>query len=193
MQGTPPFLNSSYFYEKLYQILTGGGSLSDLYRKLLAFLAAIFPFSLLLSLLFLIGIIYCSIRLGQLRKEEEEAHEEGHGAEHETLHEPVKNERWRTIVSHIDSENQSDWRLAILECDVVLEEMLSKMGYHGETVSDKLKTVERGDFSTIDQAWEGHRVRNAIAHEGSSFDLSHKEARRVVGLYEAVFREFRYV
>jgi ribosomal protein L14E/L6E/L27E len=71
--------------------------------------------------------------------------------------------------------------------------MLTKMNYHGETISDKLKAVEKSDFLTIDKAWEAHRVRNEIAHGGSNFEITEREAHRVVVLYEEVFKEFHYI
>jgi hypothetical protein len=62
----------------------------------------------------------------------------------------------------------------------------------GNTLGDKLKQATRGDFKTLDAAWEAHRVRNQIAHEGSDFILTKHEAKRVIALYETVFEEFKY-
>jgi len=200
------FINNAYIYQKFYDFLSLFSQNPDaLIAKLLAFFDVIKPLSVLLSLLFLTGIIYCTIRIRVVIAEaKEKAGGHGHGefaeggeAVHEESHtaEPavVVNPRWEKIMEHVNSGNPSDWRLAILECDIVLHEMLTKMSYHGETLSDKLKAVERSDFLTIDKAWEAHRVRNAIAHEGSNFQISDRETKRVVGLYEEVFREFHYI
>jgi hypothetical protein len=94
---------------------------------------------------------------------------------------------------HIGSDNPSDWRLAILEADIILDELLSELGYTGDTIGDKLKKAHRGDFKSLDHAWEAHRIRNAIAHEGQDFVLTQREARRILDLYEMVFREFDYI
>jgi hypothetical protein len=56
-----------------------------------------------------------------------------------------------------------------------------------------LKNADPAHFRTLQYAWEAHKIRNAIAHEGQDFTLTHREARRIVGLYEAVFREFEYI
>lgn len=103
------------------------------------------------------------------------------------------NPKWERVMTHVESLNQSDWRLAILEADIMLDEMLGVMGLFGETISDKLKSIERSDFTTIDLAWEGHKVRNRIAHDGADFVLTQRETRRVISLYEAVFKEFSYI
>ena len=84
-------------------------------------------------------------------------------------------------------------RLAILEADIMLNELLDLQGYKGETMADKMKQVDRAGFNTIDLAWEAHKIRNRIAHEGAEHELSAREARRVIDLYERVFKEFRIV
>ena len=106
----------------------------------------------------------------------------------------VSHPRWEKVREHLSSDNPNDWRLAVMEADIILEEMLEKMGYvKGETIGDKLKTIEKSDFTSLDQAWEAHKIRNMIAHEGTDYILTEREAKRVVGLYEQVFKEFRYI
>jgi len=103
------------------------------------------------------------------------------------------NPRWQNVQNHIQSGSPGDWRLAIIEADIILEEMLKKMGYQGAGIGDMLKNVEKSDFTTLDQAWRAHKVRNNIAHDGGAYTLSHEEARRVIGLYQQVFEEFYYI
>lgn len=104
-----------------------------------------------------------------------------------------KNERWEVILEHIESENPNDWRLAILEADIMLGDMLDKLGYRGESIGEQLKSVDKSDFTTIDDAWEAHKVRNLIAHEGANFTIPDREAKRIIGLYKNVFEEFNFI
>ena len=83
--------------------------------------------------------------------------------------------------------------MSILEADILLNELLDVLGYRGETMADKMKQIVKADFNTIDLAWEGHKIRNRIAHDGAQFPLSARDARRVIGLYEQVFREFKFI
>ena len=71
--------------------------------------------------------------------------------------------------------------------------MMQWRGFHGDTLGERLKNTSKADFKTIDVAWEAHKIRNAIAHEGSDFLLSQRESKRIIGLYETVFKEFSYV
>jgi hypothetical protein len=98
--------------------------------------------------------------------------------------------QWQEIERHINSTNPSDWRLAILEADIMLDEVLDKQGYQGDTIGDKLKGIDKSDMRSLNAAWEAHKVRNQIAHEGVSFQLNDREAKRVIGLFREVFSEF---
>lgn len=103
------------------------------------------------------------------------------------------NEKWLDIESKINSANPGDWRLAILEADIVLFEMLDQMGLPGASLGEKLKAADTSFFSTINEAWQAHKIRNVIAHEGASYQLSYNEAKRAIDLYRRVFEEFYFI
>ena len=161
-------------------------------RNTLGFLIGI---SIPLSLFFLFGIIYCVEQLKIIRKKEHDTYDLKvvEGYETGVAADTGLAKRWDSVKSHIESTNQNDWRQAILEADIMLDDLLNKMEYHGEGVGEKLKRVEKADFNTLDDAWEAHKVRNQIAHEGSALSLSQYEAKRVINLYKNVFEEFYYI
>ncbi|MBA3733548.1 hypothetical protein H0W91_04235 [Patescibacteria group bacterium] len=105
----------------------------------------------------------------------------------------AKNPQWERVLAHTESLNENDWRLAIMEADIMLDDLLNKLSLSGETIGEKLKSVEKSDFLTIDNAWEAHKIRNQIAHEGQAFALNQREAKRVIGLYRDVFEEFQTI
>lgn len=104
-----------------------------------------------------------------------------------------KNEKWEKIVKYANSDNVSDWRLAIIEADVMLEELLRTIGYGSGSVGDVLKSIDKNEFLTIEDAWEAHKVRNTIVHSGENFQLNQRETKRVIALFEKVFREFKLI
>ena len=152
-------------------------------------------FSLVLSLFFLIGIIYCVEQLKYIRRKEKEtmnlkvvpAFEDVPAGDN------VMAKRWESVKTHIATDNPNDWRQAIIDADIILDDILNRMGYRGESVGEKLKRVAKGDFVTLDDAWEAHKVRNEIAHGGSSMSLNHHEAKEAVNRYKRVFEEFYYI
>jgi hypothetical protein len=104
-----------------------------------------------------------------------------------------ENKKWIDIEKHMASMNSSDWRMAILEADILLYEMLDQMGYEGDTIADKLKAIEPSDFNNLDSAWRAHKVRNTIAHEGASYEMSYEQAQNTIDLYRRVFEEFYFI
>ncbi len=101
-----------------------------------------------------------------------------------------QNERWVRVMEHANSNNPSDWRLAIIEADVMLDELLRIKGFFGEGVGERLKSVGPGEIQNLEAAWEAHKVRNRIAHSGEDFQLSERETRHTIALFESVFLEF---
>lgn len=183
-------LNLEFIFQKLYNLITGASNLDgakSVVSVIDTILTVIFAIA---GVFFLVVIIYVLIKKSELKKKEEEANNKPHSAEIQTY---KKNERWQSVLDHVDSINPSDWRLAIIEADNILDEMVTKIGYKGENLGEKLKSVEPSDFLTLQSAWEAHKVRNKIAHEGLSYKLDQREAKRVISMFEEVFQEFQYI
>jgi hypothetical protein len=188
--GNETGLNIEYWFRIIYECVIGGcGTHADWLTYLVSVWMWITWLGYIFAVLGLIFIVYAMVKLFDLRHREEEqlgeliVSEESGG----------QNKRWEHIASLIESGKVSDWRQAIIEADIVLDEMLTKQGYSGDGIGEKLKKVEPSDFNTLQDAWEAHKVRNQIAHEGSNFDLSETLARRTLARYEAVFREFGFI
>ena len=155
------------------------------------------------SLFFLTIISYTSIRMFEIRKKEHKylRHEIIEYAHHQAEREKKKqegdrvskNERWIKTLHYLFSQHSSDWKLAVIEADSMLEELMSQLGFKDETLGDKLKGATQENFRSLSSAWEAHTVRNRIAHEGVSFELSQHEAKRVIALYEPIFREYGFI
>ncbi len=165
----------------------------SLFEIFLAWLRGWWPafqiISVLVSAAAVIWGIYSYFRLRQVEHEEEKIF--GHEDMDAILTAAAKpeNDRWEKILKHAYSENPAEWRQAIMDADVMLDETLRDLQYHGEGLGEMLKSVEPTDMLTLDAAWDAHKVRNRIAHDGQSFDLTERETRRVISLYEAVFKE----
>lgn len=187
-------------FERLFSGASSGGggqSGEDLALAIVNWLSnawSIFTvFSWLLSILLIFGIIYAYIRHSQLGLVEVE------GLLHqERLYQELQgagegNQRWRDVEAHITSDNPNNWKLAIIEADVMLEEILNQAGYAGNTIGDKLKSASPTSFTTVDQAWRAHNVRNQVAHGGADFVLTKKAAQETIAQYKMVFQEFNAI
>jgi hypothetical protein len=180
--------NVEYWFRLLYDCLQG---LSG--TRFSAFLAHIWVLitniGYALSVAGLFVIVYATVRLYQLRKREEKYYSTvipAPGADNSSP-------RWLHIESLAGGATASEWREAIIEADIMLDELLTRQGYIGDGVGEKLKSIEPSEFGTLADAWEAHKVRNQIAHEGSAFNLSESLAHRTIARYESVFREFKAI
>ncbi len=141
----------------------------------------------ILTLMSIAILLYSTMRLRQIRHEEHHIY----GTIEETVHEQqIDHARFAHVMSLIESAHESDWRQAIIEADIMLDDLLKQLKIEGNTIGDRLKNVDKSTFKTLDNAWTAHKVRNEIAHKGSAYKLSNHLAYRTIKQYESVFREF---
>lgn len=144
-----------------------------------------------LGIVFLGGIFWLTIKINEL-----------HHSEH-VKYEPIPLEevvakgmatQWKVVLEHITSENPAEWKLAILEADNMLDEILEDQGYTGDTLADKLKAISPTKMTSYNEVWEAHKLRNQIAHGGAiDMDLTKKMARDAVANFGNAFKELGYL
>lgn len=152
-------------------------------------------FFVIISLLLVGFIIYYVYQWYEIRRDEDaRVLREIEEAMAEDTVEPVEvNVRWQHVVSLASSFSESDWRYAIIEADSMLDDLLIRLGFDGDSLGDRLRNVSDHHFPKKNQAWMAHKVRNRIAHESSSYHLTKSDALRTLRLYEEVFKDFNYL
>lgn len=187
------FLNLEYFFRLLYgsqiQGVAGDTPQLSFFDAFLVWFSHAWGVLGIVSFLFVIAafgvLAYASVRLFQIRHSED--HEKYSTLKPEVAEKQKDHARWAHIQMLVESAHDSDWRQAIIEADIMLEEVLNQAGYAGESIGEKLKGAT---FSSLDDAWEAHKVRNDIAHRGSEFRLDNTTAYRTIKRFERVFKEF---
>lgn len=191
----PVFINIEYIFFLIYRALARFFSIfgDNFWQTLKIF--ATFIVIILITI-----ILYCLVRLYEIKQEEGEGKKPNVVVDPENLSGvavlegfPVRNEVWESVRAKILSDSPSDWRLAIIEADIYLDKVLDQKGIFGDTLGDKLKQMTAERFPSVQLAWEAHKVRNRIAHEGSEFMLTQPEARRVLSYFEIVFRDLEVI
>jgi hypothetical protein len=183
------FVNIDYYFYKvlLFFRWIGGAHHAGSVVYLISYIISLFGITI---------IFFCIVRLVEIQIDE---HRHLRHAIEETMARHAeqdatgKNERWDRIYQLMISPNESDWRLGIIEADTVLEGLLEARGIPGENIGARLKAITPGDLGSLQAAWEAHLVRNRIAHEGTNFELTERDARRTMQLYEVVFRELGFL
>jgi len=88
-------------------------------------------------------------------------------------------EHWQRIQS-------LDGRQAVMEADMMLDEVLGKRGYKG-TLGDKLKKAGPA-FTNVNDVWLAHKLRNRLAHELNA-KVSAVEARISLNSFGRAFKD----
>ena len=155
------------------------------------------------SAFFIYIICYTSVRMFEIRRKEHNYlhHEIEEYAHHmvekekkaQQNDEVSKNPRWIKTLSYLFSQHVSDWKLAIIEADSMLDELMTELSFKGDSLGDKLKNATQDKFRGLSLAWEVHTIRNRIAHEGMNYEITQREAKRVIAIYESIFREFGFI
>lgn len=143
---------------------------------------------IILSLLFLVGIIYFlrasgyfKIRLWQ--DVVEFFTYKPYGVEQIS-------KRWQKIQNRLTLPSEAEYKLAILEAEDILDNILKRMGYSGETLGDKLNLLSPAQLPNISQVLEAHKVRNNIIHD-PDYRLSLDRTRKLLEVYEKAFQELQ--
>ncbi len=101
----------------------------------------------------------------------------------------LRNPKWERIEAHAKSGNNSELRMAIIEADIMLFDVLKQSGFPGNTLGEILKNTDKSKLATIDYAWSSHRVRNELAHQGADYVLGRSTAEEALEGYRRVFTE----
>jgi len=187
----PTYLNIEYVFDKIANSI----------QPTIAFITnaktweIIGLISMFISILALVIIIFSLVRMYEIQvfDKEEIDHEIAHALAKDKERDRNLNPRWKYVLTLIESPNESDWRISIIEADTLLEETLKDRGLVGNTMAELLEEAKSNGYHGIQSAWDAHLVRNRIAHEGQNFSISQVEGRRVIKLYQNIFEDMEVI
>lgn len=143
----------------------------------------------LASILMLVLFVYASTGLKQLLKLQRDEIIKREKIYREAFSGAPKNNRLTDVDKHIISNNPNDWKLAIIEADIILDEALKEAGYGGVSLGERLKSISPNQLRSLNDAWQAHKIRNQIAHNGADFILTKRLAEETIKQYKRVFAE----
>lgn len=147
----------------------------------------------LVSIAFVLGIISSWTGAKKAREDLEYQRAQHFALEKSKKKTSAQEASWGIIKKMFQSEDPHAWRVAILDADSLLEDMITQMGYQGTTFGEKLKALQQDRIPWTQAAWEVHLLRNKLAHEGNRYPLNHREAYRAFKIYENIFFETGYL
>ncbi len=92
--------------------------------------------------------------------------------------------QWSKIKKRTDSGAESDYKLAIIDADDFLLEVLDNRGYDGDSFESGIKDAGRLIAPILDDLLHAHDVRNSIVYN-PDYKLSVVDAKKILETYEA--------
>jgi len=99
---------------------------------------------------------------------------------------------WKKIRQRVDSKNVSQFKVAILEADAIVDDILKKIGYAGNDMAERLEQIKPGQFDYLEELKNIHQIRNRIVHE-EDFVVDKKLTEETLDMYEKVLRYLEFI
>ncbi len=97
--------------------------------------------------------------------------------------------KWAKVKKKLDSKNESDYKVAIIEADKIIDDLIARMNYKGENMTERLDNITPGQIENVEDLRKAHEIRNRIIHD-ENFVLTEEEARKTFDYYEDFLRFF---
>jgi len=100
----------------------------------------------------------------------------------------VKFRKMESISKKMESNDERDYKLGVIEAEEFLKEVLEKMGYKGSMLKDMLDQVDEKVMPSIRKVKEAQSIRNMIIHN-PDYHLTQDQAKNIVKIYEQALNE----
>ncbi|OGZ02791.1 MAG: hypothetical protein A2430_00240 [Candidatus Liptonbacteria bacterium RIFOXYC1_FULL_36_8] len=150
------------------------------------FLPFIQVFSILVSLFFLGMIVFMMVKLNVIG---EKVTEIVNLVSVSTIDRKRVLKAWKQILNKIATQNKSDIKIALIEADKIMDEILKVSGFRGDSMAERLEQITPAQLSNIERIWRAHKLRNRLVHE-TDYEMTESEARIAIDAYHKAFQEF---
>lgn len=99
---------------------------------------------------------------------------------------------WRKIVARLELASEAEYKLAVIEADNMLDSLLRKLKYPGQTTEEILRKIPPAVLSSPEKVLEAHKIRNNIVHD-PDYRLSLDQARETLQIYEQALRDLEAI
>jgi len=90
---------------------------------------------------------------------------------------------WKKILEQAKGGTEADYRLAIIKADSLLDDCLKRIGYKGDSLSERIEKLTSYHLPNISEIKEVHKLRNNLV-KNPDYDLGIKEGKGAMDIYE---------
>ena len=96
--------------------------------------------------------------------------------------------KWNRIEKRLESNQEAELKLAVIEADKFFDNILKRIGYFGKDMGERLKRINPSQMTNINDIWTAHKIRNNIVHD-IDYKLIVVDAQRAVKAYKKALDE----
>jgi hypothetical protein len=114
------------------------------------------------------------------------------GQEFKNIKSGVFQTRWDNVKNLIGTEDPDNWKAAVLESSVMLNEVLEIIGYEGETLGKKISGLTTEQLENLETIKKANEAKNEIVRNGE-YRITKEEAEKLVDTFGNALRFFEAV
>ena len=139
--------------------------------------------AIILSVIFGTILVWIMIKIGDLYKNKVKEAIEGAV---ESLAPPPEavtayDNRWQEIRSHVNSINEAEWKLAIVEGDKFVDDVLKSAGFLGESMGERLMMIKPDQIINLQYLWDA--TNSAISSSTTPISASPTSRRYLPSMH----------
>ena len=93
------------------------------------------------------------------------------------------------VFKKVALRREADYKQAVIQADNLLEDIIKRLGFPNIDSAISQKKLTKEHLSNIDELWLAHKAKVKMASD-PNFRLTQEEAKKLVSVYEAAFKEW---
>jgi hypothetical protein len=99
---------------------------------------------------------------------------------------------WGRILKRLKSADESEFKIAVLEADRILNDILKLGGYPGINLNERLAGMTSANLSNLEEIRQVHKLHERIISD-PDFSITQNEARVAIEIYKKAFQELQLI
>lgn len=100
------------------------------------------------------------------------------------------NKSWLKIIARLDTFLESEYKVAVIEADDMLDSGLKKLGYAGKDLDERLGKINPAILSNIENVRETHKIRDLLVSD-PNYRLDLDRAQKILEVYKTALQNLQ--
>jgi len=91
--------------------------------------------------------------------------------------------KWNKIIKRLKKGKDAELKLAVIDADQMVTDVLNKIGYPGETLGESLSKIDTEILTNLEEVKEAHGIASSVMHD-PNYHLDADSAEKVLRAYK---------